>query len=71
MGQCGVGGGEHRCGSLNGMKRASLQGNGSNMGCQSPRRVRRSPYGGSTAQCKVRETAYDEEDNGKKGQGGV
>lgn len=53
-------GGAARCGSLSGMRRASLQSSGSNTGCQRPRRVSKSPCGGRTAQCKVRETAYDE-----------
>lgn len=48
---------------MSGMRRASSQGSGSNMECQSPRKVRRSPSGGSTAQGEVRETEYDEEDD--------
>ena len=48
----GVGLGQHRCGGLNGMRRASSKGSGSNVGCQSPRQVRRSPPGG--AQLNVR-----------------
>ena len=33
------------------------------MECQSPRKVRRIPSEGSTAQCEVRETEYDEDDD--------
>lgn len=48
------------------MKRASSQGSGNNMGCQGPKRMRKSPHGGSTVQCEVRETGYEEDDHREK-----